>query len=317
MLFCVGCVQPHVDEFFLTERHSGHRFGPFQCRTGEEVVISGKRFRLSTPSITNQHAALIQEMKGVILPTVDFRQANIHDVVEFLAISGNVSLVLSLAEGTTSTVALDPFADQDDPFGTEEVDAGLPLVTFEAKDVSVYDTLNIVCELANLSWSVENSVVMIRGPEGTQEQVYPEKWEYDGSFHDLIDVANRIVIRNGGFNCCGPVDDDKVLLSITNTQEIAEFKSLLQFETNQTWNACMCCGFPGIDWYRGRYRLALTGLQHGHALRWKGFPGDAFFTKKSSRRLAQWLLDHGIPDPHKEFKKITTKGELPTPIESP
>jgi hypothetical protein len=244
-------------------------------------------------------------MKGSILPTADFRQANIHDVVEFLAASGNVNLMLSLDEDSESIAT-------PNPFGTKEAGANIPLVTFKAEDISVYDTLCIVCELANLSWSVENSIVIIRRPTVAQKEPFPDKWKYDGSFHDLADIADRIVIRNGGFNCCGPVDNDTILLSITNIQEIAEFNSLFQFETNQTWDACMCCGFPGIDWYRGRYRLALTGLQHGRALRWKGFPGDAFFTKESSKRLAQWMLNHHIPDPHNEFKKLVTNQQLPT-----
>ncbi len=312
ILICAGCAHQLGDQFFLTERHSGHRFGPFQHRTGEDVVIGGKQFRLSVPRVSDQHSQIVTRMKGVILPTVDFRHANLHDAIDFLATAGNVSLVLSLDQDRASVAILDPFADQDDPFATGEEVSGLPLINLQAKDVSAYDALNIVCELANMSWSIENSVVMIRGPEGTQEEDFPEKWEYDGSFHDLVDIADRIIIRNGGYNCCGSVDDDSVLLTITNPEEIAKFNATLQFETNQTWNACMCCGFPGIDWYRGKYRLALTGLQHGHALRWKGFPGDAFFTKQSSQQIAQWLLDHGIPDPHKEFTKIAGQGKLPT-----
>lgn len=43
-------------------------------------------------------------------------------------------------------------------------------------------------------------------------------------------------------------------------------------------------------------RVALTSIHHGDALRWKGFPGDATLTPESSRALALWLRDHGIPD---------------------
>jgi len=136
-----------------------------------------------------------------------------------------------------------------------------------------------------------------------------DDWKYDGGFHKLIDKADRIVIRNGGYNCCGPVDKDKILVIITNRTEITNFNAIIQFDTNQTRKSCMCCGYPGVDWYVGRQRIALTGVQHGINLRWKGFPGDASFTKKSSREFAQWMLDHGIPDAHEEFKKIVQEKE--------
>jgi hypothetical protein len=139
-----------------------------------------------------------------------------------------------------------------------------------------------------------------------------DDWKYDGSFHKLIDKADRIVIRNGGYNCCGPVDKDKIILTLTKRTDITNFNAVIQFETNQTWDACMCCGYPGVDWYIGKKRIALTGVQHGIGLRWKGFPGDASFTKESSQRFAQWVLDHGIPDLHEQFKKIAEKEKLPT-----
>jgi hypothetical protein len=65
----------------------------------------------------------------------------------------------------------------------------------------------------------------------------------------------------------------------------------------------MCCGYPAIDWYKGDYRLALTSVQHGGAIRWRDFPGDASLTKESSEWLIDWFLEHGITGKFDEFLK--------------
>lgn len=129
-----------------------------------------------------------------------------------------------------------------------------------------------------------------------------EDWKYDGKFHRLVAKADRVLIRDGGYNCCGPVDKQAILLTITNQQEIAKLNEIIQFETNQTYDGCMCCGFPGLDWYRGKRRIALTALTHGHAVRWRGFPGDAQLTSTSSELVVEWLARHGVAGPKEEVE---------------
>jgi hypothetical protein len=315
ILIFASCIHLRAEQFFLTEQHSGHRFGPFQYRAGADVTISGRQFSLSLPANSDKNSELVLKMKKIILPDVDFRQANVRDAIAYTATIAKINMVLSIGQNAISAPAPDLWGEVDS--GDQSASGGrgdeLPLVTLQATDISVYDLLNIVCELADLEWSIENSVVMIRKHNPEQDKIFTDKWKYDGAFNDLIDAADKIVIRNGGYNCCGPVDDDRIIFTITNREEIVRFNAMIQFKTNQTINACMCCGFPGIDWYRGKYRLALTALQHGGALRWKDFPGDAVLTKQSSHQLSQWLLDHNTPDPHKEFIKITKTKKSPTP----
>jgi len=57
------------------------------------------------------------------------------------------------------------------------------------------------------------------------------------------------------------------------------------FQPEQTTRSCECVGYPGIDWYRGRERIAVTSVQHYRAIRWKDFPTDAVLTPES----AAWL----------------------------
>lgn len=140
-----------------------------------------------------------------------------------------------------------------------------------------------------------------------------EDWNYDGDFHRLIAQADRIAIRNGGYDCCGPVDGQTILVTIANQQEIAMLNAMIQFEKHQTRKRCMCCGYPGIDWYRGKNRIALTALHHGQTIRWKHFPGDAQLTPVSSQMLVDWLARHGIRRPKEEVetqkRRASVEGE--------
>ena len=120
-------------------------------------------------------------------------------------------------------------------------------------------------------------------------------------FKELTESADKIVIRQGGFDCCRKIGttekDGKWLLVITNAAEIAEFNALFDFKAEDC-GECMCCGYPGIDWYRKGKRIALTAMQHGHSLRWKGFKsgsdkfGDCYYTNESKTKLADWFRAH-------------------------
>ncbi|MFH1845294.1 MAG: hypothetical protein ABIF77_19090 [bacterium] len=140
----------------------------------------------------------------------------------------------------------------------------------------------------------------------TPQMDFGQPWVYTNQFHEVIEMADHIVIRDGGFNCCKPsVDDDSVIVEITDPGLIREIYNNLIFSTDQTADACECCGYPGIDWYRGKKRLALTAVQHRAAIRWAGFPGysygDAKLTEESSDWMKRWLHEHGINRDYGEF----------------
>ena len=114
-------------------------------------------------------------------------------------------------------------------------------------------------------------------------------------FAEMSEKADRIVIRNGGYNCCRKnVDDQEILYVITNASEIAEFNSLFKFRSGGSGNFCMCCGYPGIDWWCGDKKLALTALKHKHGLWWEGIGGVAPLTIESAIKVREWFTRHGI-----------------------
>lgn len=68
----------------------------------------------------------------------------------------------------------------------------------------------------------------------------------------------------------------------------------LTFAGSQREGHCACCGFPGIDFYVGNERVALTAVQHGQAIRWKECPGDIRLTRDAKQWLVEWLVRHEV-----------------------
>lgn len=140
---------------------------------------------------------------------------------------------------------------------------------------------------------------------------YHIRVKYDEPFGPAIAGADRIVVRADGFDCCYPVDETKVLFTVTSPKEIAEVANHIRFVSRSTTNSlgesCLCCGGPGIDWYRGEKRIVFTAMQHGRAIRWRGFStlrilmfragngyGDGPLTDESQIWLKKWFLSHGV-----------------------
>ena len=113
-------------------------------------------------------------------------------------------------------------------------------------------------------------------------------------FQEAVAEADRVVIRDGGFGCCTKPERDPVLLVLTDPKEIAELRGIFRFKDLGSNSSCMCCGHPGIDWWKGDELLARTAVQHLTALRWKGFHGDAELTPEASEALSAWFAGRSI-----------------------
>jgi hypothetical protein len=128
-----------------------------------------------------------------------------------------------------------------------------------------------------------------RAPETRQ-------WTYRGQFHEAVRQADRIVVRDGGFKGPTPLDQQRILFQITDPAEVRRLSEGLRFQPDQKPSPCSHWGYPGIDWYQGERRLAMTAVLHYKMIRWDRFPGDndAVLTSESATWLKRWLLGHGI-----------------------
>jgi len=102
------------------------------------------------------------------------------------------------------------------------------------------------------------------------------------SFQKLIAGATRVVVRNGGDICCAtPAETLKqpVYFEIKDPDEIRKLAESIKFQPGSARNPCACCGHPGVDWYVGDQRVAITAVKHGAGIMRGGVV--AMFTPES------------------------------------
>ena len=115
------------------------------------------------------------------------------------------------------------------------------------------------------------------------------------SFQKLVAGATRVVIRDGGDICCDtPAETLKqpVLFEIKDRDEIRMLAENIKFQLGTGRNPCAYCGHPGIDWYVGDRRVAITAVVAGLGIVRGG--SFATFTPESKAWFQKWLTDHGF-----------------------
>lgn len=134
--------------------------GPFQFKEGSKIQV-GTQSVLVTNIITGRQRA--QEMvKGVVIPEIEFRQANIFDVFLFLQ--------TACAEYSTGRTARVTFKLDLPPQGISNDDDVVPL-TFGAKNMSVLEALNLIVGLARLAYEADgDDVIRITRRTGMRNQ---------------------------------------------------------------------------------------------------------------------------------------------------
>lgn len=156
-------------------------------------VLKGRPQNVSQVN-TQGVSAIEEKMKKIILEKVEFRQANMHDVIGFLNEQSRlydkttedeskkgVNLVLNLTPGGAASAPAAPKA-ADDPFGGGDAgknggSVGAPEVTFEARYISLYNVLKTITSIYGLKWRVDGDVVMIVpfdwDPSAIEIRMYP------------------------------------------------------------------------------------------------------------------------------------------------
>ena len=108
-------------------------------------------------------------------------------------------------------------------------------------------------------------------------------------FISAVGEADRVVIRDGGF-CHGDQDCEPALYVLTNKAEIAAFNQMFRFTGSRP--RCKCCGYPGVDWWKGDGRIVKSAIHHGMALRCEGFSSDLGLALGSRAQLREWFKQH-------------------------
>ena len=170
-----------------------------------EAPIDEKITTTTTTSENEQRTRIVDKMTKIRIPEVDFRQANIRDVVDFLHQQSvefdpsedpderkGVNIILKLEEdggggGSAPAEPLDPFAAPDDAFGGGKGGGAgdETLVTFSALDITLKEALDIVVDVAGLKYRIRGSVIIILPKNAAEGEIE----------HRMYDVLSTAITR--------------------------------------------------------------------------------------------------------------------------
>jgi general secretion pathway protein D len=153
---------------------------------------------------------LNEKMQKIIIPEVQFRQANINDVVNFLVDASiaadpekeGVNIILNLGQsgGGASPVAepmpaMDEWGFEDDGFGGDmgapmggggSTPAGVRDITLNLRRVTMLDAIKFITEVAGLKYRIEGSAVMITPLDAPVGNIVTRMYPVQPSFMDVI-----------------------------------------------------------------------------------------------------------------------------------
>ena len=150
---------------------------------------------------------LQKKMEGIIIPSIEFRQANITDVVNFLvdaSVAGDpdgvgVNIILKLASGSDGAAApAAPVAAPSDDFGfggdfsapSETVSSapasGVAAITLNLRRINLLDAIKYITEVADLRYRLEGNVVIITPANVVSGRVITRMYPVQPSILDVI-----------------------------------------------------------------------------------------------------------------------------------
>jgi general secretion pathway protein D len=154
--------------------------------------------------------SILDKMDKIVIPEIEFRQANIHDVVEFLnraSVDGDkttadptqrgVNIILNLSAGGAQGAAAAPAAkpSADDVFGAGQPAGGAAgggqtyEITFTARYITLLSALKIITSVAGLKWRVDGNIVMIVPADFDPSEIEVRMYSVEPTFVERIREA--------------------------------------------------------------------------------------------------------------------------------
>ena len=163
---------------------------------------------------------LQEKMREIIIPELQFRQANISDVVNFLVEASQVAdpekrgvnIILNLGtSGGVSATAPAPVAASDDDWGDFGADdfgspavssggggiSGVRDITLNLRRISMLDAIKYITEVANLKFRIEDAAVIITPKDAPVGNIITRMYPVQPSFMDVIIERDDSGAREG------------------------------------------------------------------------------------------------------------------------
>lgn len=127
-------------------------FGGLQGAAVPESLLQeeSSKITLADEELDVQEDAFVKRMKSIVIPEVDFQQATVPDIVNFL---GDASREFDVASMPIERRGVNIVWNSSKPAES------LPPITMNAKDVSLMDALDLVAERLNLIWRIRDDII--------------------------------------------------------------------------------------------------------------------------------------------------------------
>lgn len=170
-------------DFTLTNEETGKKIGPFDYRDGEVVVLNGTRYTLRKIDKVARH---VSKLKSIVIPVIDFENASIQTVVEFLGRRSEaldpeglgVNFVLHLptpnrkteqtARAPTNSNGFPEFEEENSGFGqpaAATASHSARRITLKLERIPLYHAIHYVCLAAGLQYEIRENAVYIHSEE--------------------------------------------------------------------------------------------------------------------------------------------------------
>lgn len=158
--------------------------------------------------------SLQSKMENIVIPSIEFRQANINDVVSFLveaSLQGDpkgegVNIILNLnlpdvqapapAAASSSSSGFGDFGAMDDPFATaftpeQEAPASfggsaVKTITLNLRRISLLDAIKYITEVAGLKYRIEDNAVIITPLNAPSGRIITRMYRVQPTLLDVI-----------------------------------------------------------------------------------------------------------------------------------
>ncbi|MDP6526688.1 MAG: hypothetical protein QGH15_20980 [Kiritimatiellia bacterium] len=110
------------------------------------------RLRRIIAHITH-HRLDMKTLESIVIPEIDFRQANIHDCLLFLE-TASAEVGSSTNKSSRKRVKfITKFS--------AAAEEGVPFITFKARYINLHEALKIITEISNLQFHIEGGAVIV------------------------------------------------------------------------------------------------------------------------------------------------------------
>jgi len=173
-----------------------------------EKIMTGKTTQIDE----TRKVRIAEKMENIIIPELNFRQANIIDVIDFLQRASiecdttdcppeekGVNIILNLGADAS------PVADvgEPDPFAVpnstvSDSGGGTKAITFSSRYISLMEALRIVTEISQLKYRIDGSVVMIVPEDAPNGKIIVKTYNVLPSVEDKIPSVSSEMSMGGG-----------------------------------------------------------------------------------------------------------------------